>query len=45
MITHDLEDLPNLADAVAHLRPPDEDGEPSHLEAAPGSPAPTTGAR
>ena len=45
MITHDLEDLADWADAVAHLRPPDEDGEPSHLETLAGSPTPKTGVR
>jgi len=35
MITHDPDDLPDLADTVAHLRPPDEDGQPSHVELAP----------
>jgi ABC-type Mn2+/Zn2+ transport system ATPase subunit len=40
MITHDLDDLPNLADAVAHLRPPDEDGEPAHVELSTASVTP-----
>jgi ABC-type Mn2+/Zn2+ transport system ATPase subunit len=34
IITHDPDDLPGLADAVAHLRPPDDDGEPSLVELA-----------